>query len=78
MIQTYTVLYKKYTLTILPLTILALSMAVAITLAAVSFRFMPFAQALMSMIPLSVVALGCGFMMGCFIEGRGGAGERGE
>ena len=78
MIQTYTVLYKNYTLTLLPLTILALSMAVAITLAAVSFRFMPFSQALMSAMPLSVIVLGCGFMMGCFIEGREGTGERGE
>ncbi|PUU79519.1 hypothetical protein B9Z19DRAFT_1081464 [Tuber borchii] len=73
----YTVLYKNYTLTLLPLTLLALSMAMAITLAVVSFRFMPFSQALMSTMPLSVVALGCGFMMGCFVEGRGGTGERG-
>ena len=75
MIQAYTILYKNYTLTLLPLVLLALSMAIAITLAAVSFRFMPFAQALTSAMPLSVIVLGCGFMMGCFVERREEAGE---
>jgi len=78
MLQTHTILYKNYTLTLLPLVLLALSMATAITLVAVSFRFMPFAQALTSAMPLSVIVLGCGFMMGCFVERREGTEEEGE
>jgi len=78
MLPSYTIQYKNHTLTPLPLVILALFMATAITFLAISFRFMVFTEALTAAVPLSLIIFGCGFCMGCFVEGSGEAGEGGE
>ncbi|KAG0643328.1 hypothetical protein HOY80DRAFT_946393 [Tuber brumale] len=74
LLQIYTIQYNNHIITPFPLALLALPMVAAITLAAVSFRFMPLAEALTSVMPLSVVVAGCGFMMWCFVEEIEGGG----